>query len=124
MGIAYAVETDLDVLTELNLGYVRSVQESDVGWFAEMLAEDFLCTNSDGSLLERGGFLEHTGHPVSISGLEAHDVDVRLFGDIALIHARTTFNHADGSNGSSRYTDIWQRRDGRWVAIAAQVTRF
>lgn len=124
MGIANAVGTDLDVLTELNLGYVRSVQESDVAWFAEMLAEDFLCTNSDGSLLDRAAFLEHTGHPVSISALEAHDVDVRLFGDIALIHARTTFRHADGRDGASRYTDIWQKRDGRWVAIAAQVTRF
>ena len=124
MGIANAVDADLDVLTELNLGYVRSVQESDVAWFAEMLAEDFLCTNSDGSLLDRAAFLEHTVHPLSITGLEAHDVDVRLFGDIALIHARTTFKHADGSEGASRYTDIWQKRDGRWVAIAAQVTRF
>ncbi len=124
MGIANVVETDLDVLAELNLGYVRSVQESDVGWFAEMLAEDFLCTNSDGSLLDRAAFLEHIGHPVSISGLEAHDVNVRLFGDIAIIHARTTFTHADGGDGASRYTDIWRKRDGRWLAIAAQVTRF
>ena len=118
------VESDLDVLAELNLGYVRSVQESDVAWFDEMLAEDFLCTSSDGSLLDRAAFLEHTGHPGTISGLEAHDVDVRLFGDLAIIHARTTFRHADGSDGASRYTDIWQRRDGRWLAIAAQVTRY
>ena len=124
MGIASAVGTDLDVLTELNLGYVRSVQEADVAWFGEMLAEDFLCTNSDGRRLDRAAFLEHTGHPVSISALVAHDVNVRLFGDIAIIHARTTFTHADGGGGASRYTDIWQKREGRWVAIAAQVTRF
>ena len=124
MGIANVVDTDLDVLTELNLGYVRSVQESDVAWFAEMLAEDFLCSSSDGSLLDRAAFLDHTGHPVSISGVEAHDVNVRLFGDLAIIHARTTFRHADGSAGASRYTDIWQKRDGRWLAIAAQVTRY
>src|SRR5687768_9558628 len=124
MGIANAVETDLDVLTDLNLGYVRSVQESDVGWFAEMLAEDFLCTNSDGSLLDRAAFLEHTAHPVTISNLTAHDVQVRLFGDVALVHARTTFSWPDGRSGASRYTDVWTRRDGRWLAVAAQVTRY
>ena len=103
---------------------MRSVQESDVAWFAEMQAEDFLCTSSDGNVLDRAAFLEHTGHPVSISGPQAHDVIVRLFGDLAIIHARTTFTHADGSDGASRYTDIWQKRDGRWLAIAAQVTRY
>jgi ketosteroid isomerase-like protein len=111
-------------LTELNRGYVRSVQESDVGWFAEHLADDFLATISDGSLLDRAAFLEHTAHPVTIRDLEPHDVAIRLLGDIAIIHARTTFAGADGRPGASRYTDVWARRDGRWLAIAAQVTRY
>ena len=25
--------------------------------------------------------------------------------------------------GHGRYTDIWAKRDGRWVAVAAHVTR-
>ncbi len=97
MAIATAVDADVEVLTELNLGYVRSVQESDVAWFGAKLAEDFLCSNSDGSLLDRAAFLEHTAHPVTISGLEAHDVHVRLLGDIALIHARATFTGPDAT---------------------------
>ncbi len=128
MAVATAVEVEVDadvaVLMELNLGYVRSVQESDVAWFAAHLSDDFLCSNSDGSLLDRAAFLEHTAGPVTISGLEAHDVHVRLLGDIALIHARTTFTGPDSQPGASRYTDIWQRRDGAWRCIAAQVTRY
>lgn len=124
MQTATATESDLATLRELNLGYVRSVQASDVGWFDEYLADDFLCTSSDGSLLDRSAFLEHTAHPVTIANLAAHDVNVRLLGDIAIIHARTTFAGPDGRPGTSRYTDVWERRDGRWFAIAAQVTRY
>jgi uncharacterized protein (TIGR02246 family) len=117
-------KTDLETLRELNAEYVRSVQESDVRRFEEMLADDFLCTNSDGSLLDRAAFLEHTAHPVTIANLTAHDVDIRLLGDVAIVHARTTFTWPDGRCGASRYTDVWARRDGRWLAVAAQVTRY
>lgn len=119
-----AIESDLATLRDLNRDYVRAVQESDVRRFDEILADDFLCSNSDGRLLDRGAFLEHTAQPVTISELAAHDVDVRLFGDWAIIHARTSFLGPDGRPGASRYTDVWQRRDGRWLAVAAQVTRF
>ena len=118
------IETDLAVLRELNHDYVRSVQTSDVRRFEEMLADDFLCASSDGSLLDRDAFLEHTAHPVTIANLQEHDVNIRLLGDVAIVHARTTFTWLDGRPGASRYTDIWARRDGRWLAIAAQVTRY
>jgi hypothetical protein len=42
---------------------------------------------------------------------------------VALIHARTTYTKEDGRAGAGRYTDIWQRRDGRWLCVAAHVTR-
>ncbi len=119
-----AVRSDLETLTDLNLNYVRSVEESDVGWFDEMLAEDFLCTLSDGSLVDRTAFLEHTAHPAGITDLVAHDVNVRLLGEYAIVHARTTFTKADGQPGASRYTDVWERRDGRWVCVSAQITRY
>ena len=68
-------------------------------------------------------FLEQTARPVAISNLEAHDVTIRLMGEVAIVHARTTYTMADGSQGAGRYTDVWARRDGRWLAIAAHVTR-
>jgi ketosteroid isomerase-like protein len=60
---------------------------------------------------------------VQISSLEVHDVNVRLMGDFAIIHARTTYTGPDGRPGSGRYTDVWARRHGRWVAVSAHVTR-
>ena len=118
-----ASKTDLDALLDLNREYIRSVQHGDVRRFDEILADDFLCSNPDGSLIDRAAFLEQTAKPVTISGLEAHDVVVRLLGDVAIVHGRTTYTGPDGAAGAGRYTDVWARRDGRWLAVSAHVTR-
>jgi len=115
--------SDQTVLLQLNEDYIRSVQNSDVRRFTEILADDFLCSLPDGSLIDRARFLEQTAKPVQISNLRAHDVNVRLFGDFAIIHARTTYQGSDGGAGSGRYTDVWAKRDGRWLAVSAHVTR-
>ncbi|MGH2586501.1 MAG: nuclear transport factor 2 family protein [Dehalococcoidia bacterium] len=123
MGIESRTTTDLDRLIELNQHYITSVQTSDVRRFDEILADDFLCTNPDGSLIDRAAFLAQTARPVSLSNIEAHDVNVRLMGDFAIVHARTSYTLPDGRSGSGRYTDVWARRDGRWLAVSAHVTR-
>ena len=114
---------DREVLIELNRDYIRSVQTSDVRRFEEILADDFLCSNPDGSLVDRKDFLKQTAIPVKISGLEARDVTIRLMGDVAIIHARTTYTMPDGRAGAGRYTDVWARRNGRWLCVSAHVTR-
>ena len=117
------LESDFAILTELNRGYINSVQTSDIQRFDEILAEDFLCSTPDGLLLNKAEFLKHTAAPVHILNLEARDVQVRIMGDFAIIHARTTFTRQDGQSGSGRYTDTWARRNGRWLATSAHVTR-
>ncbi len=123
MGTETAVKSDLETLRDLNGDYIRSVQTSDVRRFDEILADDFLCSNPDGSLVDRSAFLRQTALPVKISNLEAQDVHIRLMGDFAIIHARTTYNTPDGRPGAGRYTDVWTRRQGRWLAVSAHVTR-
>jgi ketosteroid isomerase-like protein len=118
-----ASEADLAILTELNRDYINSVQTSDVRRFNEILAEDFLCSTPDGLLLDKAHFLQHTAAAVHISNLEAHDVRVRIMGDFAIIHGRTAFTQQNGQPGTGRYTDTWARRNGRWLATSAHVTR-
>lgn len=59
----------------------------------ETLAKEFYCSNPDGSLVDRPAFLAQTARPVTISGLEAHDVLIRA------------------------------RQGGRWLAVSPHVTR-
>ncbi|MHB8576055.1 MAG: nuclear transport factor 2 family protein [Dehalococcoidia bacterium] len=114
---------DLEALEQLNRDYIDSVQKSDVRRFNEILADDFLCSNPDGSLIDKQRFLEQTARPVLITNLEAQDVRIRLLGDFAIIHARTSYILPDGRSASGRCTDVWARRAGRWLAVSAHVTR-
>jgi len=115
--------SDRDRLLALNLDYVRSVQAGDVARFREILADDFRASMPDGTLLDKTAFLAQTARPVTISGLTCHDVELRILGEVAIVHARTTYTTADGRPATGRYTDVWARRQGRWLAVAAHVTR-
>ncbi len=118
-----ATAGDGEMLQRLNLEYVRSVERADVRWFDTHLAPDFMNSNPDGSIVDRAGFLGQIARGAGVSELEAHDALVRITGDLGIIHARTTYRKADGKTGTGRYTDIWSRRDGRWLCVAAHVTR-
>ncbi len=116
----------MDTTTELealNRGYVRSAETSDVRWFGEHLAEDFLASNPDGSLADRAAFLERMAKPYAGSKPEAVDVRIRVLGDVALIHSGFRYLRPDGSPGSGRYTDVWARRGGRWLCVSAHFNR-
>ena len=123
MATTTLARSDVETLEDLNRDYINSVQRSDVRRFDEILADDFLCSNPDGSLVDRAAFLKQTAVPVTISGLKAQDVVIRVMGDVAIIHARTAYTRADGTAGAGRYTDVWARRGGRWLAVSAHVTR-
>ena len=118
------MQTDLAILEDLNRKYIRAAETSDVRWYADNLAEDFLATNPDGALIDRKAFLERMAHPYKGSRLEAIDVRVRILGDVALIHAGFRDKRPDGQVGKGQYTDIYARRDGRWLCVAAHFTRF
>jgi ketosteroid isomerase-like protein len=114
---------DVETLAQLNADYIAAVQAGNVARFEEILAEDFLNSNPDGTLVDRAGFLRQIARPVTISQLAVEDVRIRVLGDFALIHARTTYRRADGTPGAGRYTDVWARRAGRWLCISAHVNR-
>jgi ketosteroid isomerase-like protein len=120
---AEIISIDVEILDKLNKAYVDSVLKSDVRWFDEHLSEDFLNSNPDGTIVDRAGFLAQIAKPVALKGLEPREVKIRLFGGFAIIHAKTVYRKPDGQTGAGRYTDIWQRRDGRWLCVAAHVTR-
>jgi hypothetical protein len=117
------MDHDLQALGALNQAYVRSAETSDVRWYEEHLAEDFMSSNPDGSFVDRAGFLARMARPYPGSNLRAEDVRIRIIGELAIIHAGFRYLKPDGAAGSGRYTDVWSRRGGRWLCVAAHFTR-
>lgn len=116
-------KTDLEILSELNHDYIESVQHSDVDRFKQLLSDDFRCSNPDGSIVNRDGFLDQTAKPMAVTDLKAKDVEIRIMGSFAIIHARTVYNDANGISHSGRYTDVWAKVNDHWRAVSAHVTR-
>ena len=116
-------EDDVQALTRLNATYIDCVVTADADRFATILAVDFVCSSPDGTLVDRDEFLRRTRSAARLQSMALEDVRIRVLGDVAIIHARTTYVLGDGRPGAGRYTDVWALRGGAWVAVAAHVTR-
>jgi ketosteroid isomerase-like protein len=114
---------DMEELTMLNRDYVASVQDCDVKRFDEILAPEFYCSNPDKTLVDRAGFLKQTAQPIAIRNLIERDVIIRIMGDFAIIHGATSYTMPDGQRATGRYTDCWAKKNEKWLAVSAHVSR-
>jgi ketosteroid isomerase-like protein len=112
-----------ETLEALNRGYLLAAEKSDVAWYAEHLADDYRATNPDGSFVDKAGFLARIGRPHTLTSFRAPEVHIQHVADLALIHASFEDTRPDGGHGRGRYTDIWQRRNGRWLCVSAHFVR-
>ena len=113
------------VLVELNQNYVKAFREADVAWYDAHLTPDYVVTSSDGSFRDRAAALANFAKPTFATQFRSFPVGrvrVRRFDDVALVHAENAYELKDHRRGVSRYTDVWHRRDGRWLCIAAHIT--
>lgn len=116
---------DVAILRALNDRYVDSFRKADVGWYEANLAASYLVTFGDGSFHDRAAALADFGIPYFENGIAAFPVDevkIRMFGDMAIIHAENDYVLKDGRKGVNRYTDVWRKVDGSWKCISAHIT--
>lgn len=114
--------SDETTLRDLNQQYVDSFMNADVDWYRTHLTDDFVCIESDGSVLDKAQFLRQTAAGPGVRSYQLDDARIRLFGDVALVHGLGSFVRLDGTTGISRYTDVYARDNGSWKAISAQIT--
>jgi ketosteroid isomerase-like protein len=116
-------DDDLNTLSRLNDDYIASDQGSDVARYEQFLAPDFTATLPDLVFRNRAQFLELIAQPRPFVGLTAYDVTIRVLGDVALVHGRVAYTTvSDRIDREALYTDTYQRRDGNWLCVAANVT--
>ena len=99
LALATAEAEAVATLHELNAEYIRAFVESDTVWYEQNLTDDFVCIRADGRRIDKPEFLRVTAEGPGV----------------------TSYTR-DGSPMSRRYTDVWRRREDRWLAVAAQIT--
>lgn len=95
--------------------------------FDRIVADDAVITYGNGSVGNKSQAIAEIKAPADSSySLTGDDIQVRVYGDTAVVTGRVTekgrFN-GQNLNSQSRYTDVWVRRNGRWQVVAAQNTR-
>jgi len=101
----------------------------DVDALRGMLSPDYTHTDVRGRFLRRDEWLEYAGgRSGAATQITFADVTTRLMGNVAIVTGRNDMvggNIVVGDERSSlslRFTQMWIRRDGRWLREAFQAT--
>ncbi|HET7223768.1 MAG TPA: nuclear transport factor 2 family protein [Rhodanobacteraceae bacterium] len=121
--VAAATRTREQRLLRLNEQYVHASLSGDVEWCRAHLADDFVCIDSDGSVQFRTGFLRAAALGSDLSEYKLDYVDVRFYGEVALVRASGSWVSKTRLAGISRYTDVYVYDGAAWKVVSAQITR-
>jgi ketosteroid isomerase-like protein len=110
-------------LRQLNEQYIEAVVNADVNWYERYLADDFVCIDAEGIVLDKEAFLVRTAGGPYVANYRLEDVGVRIYGETALVQATGLFTRNGGQAGMCRYIDVYVRAGDDWKVISAQITR-
>jgi Domain of unknown function (DUF4440) len=101
----------------------RAIAEGNVSVLEDLLAAEFVGTTPDGTVLTKQEVIVSLfSAAYDIDSFENTDIDVRLYGDAAVVVARGVVRGrymGQDASGQFRYTRVWAQRGGRWYAVAA-----
>jgi ketosteroid isomerase-like protein len=121
----FAQSKDAETLKKLNADWIASYVTKDTATMSRIFADD-LVLNSSGKIFHKKDILRNLLSPsVQCLSSKVDTVSIRLFGTIGIINAEiTVIVKADGQTSTVRtdYMDVYEKRHGRWYAVAAHVT--
>jgi ketosteroid isomerase-like protein len=105
--------------------WFTALGQDDPSFFERTLADDWHYTDVRGTNRGKQEYLEYIAplrSDVPVNRIV--DMTVREFGDLVLVHGDYQVGEAfappEGS--TTRFTAVWQRRDGGWQALAHHAT--
>ncbi len=89
-------------------------------------AEDCQFTDDDGKISDRAHYIEDASKNVKVASYTLSGLVARAYGETGVVTGRWkgTIETSDGNTELTvRFTDTFVRREGRWRAVASQMTR-
>ena len=126
-GYCVAQNKDADAIKKLNAEWIASYVTMDTATLSRIYADDIILTNPSGKTVRKKELLNNVVKPGHDEYVSTHvdTASVRLFGNIGIINAEVTGVVKAGDKTATLrvgYMDVYQKRKGRWYAIAAHVT--
>jgi uncharacterized protein (TIGR02246 family) len=122
---AFSQNKDIEELTKLNQDWLNSYPKKDSATLAEIFAEDFVLISPKGTKMTKYDIISNLDKQETVL-IKIDSVDVKLLTtEVGLLTAYTTFVlKVDDKEvtGKNCYQDVYVKRKGKWLAVAAHVT--
>ncbi len=121
------VQSDQQVLIDLERGWNEAFYRKDVAFIEELLAEEFIATYDDGSRGDKAKELALTTEfdQQVVSAIQ-DEFTVRVYRDTAVVWFTLRLvgiRQGERAEVNFRYTDVWVLREGQWKCVSTQSTR-
>lgn len=127
---AAAIDTPADGPREveaLERELVSAIGSGDLATYDRIVADDYVAFEASGKTTPKKDIMEsYRSGARHYTNLEIFDVEGRVFGDTAVVTARTKGLRKEGDRdvpNRVRYIRVFARRDGRWRAVAQMASR-
>jgi hypothetical protein len=99
---------------------------ADPVWFEENLADDYVLITPAGTMRTKKDVIRELGVPgLRMAPFEPTDVQIRIYGDAAIVTGRMLQRSIVGGllySYDLRYTDVYVRRKARWQLVSAHTS--
>lgn len=101
-------------LLEIYRDYAEAQTNHDIEFFKNVEAEDYVLFSGGGKTMSRRATIEWLENSPSDVVYTLNDVNIKVYGDAAVVTGRVTATHSSNSSASWRWIDVCVKRDGRW----------
>jgi ketosteroid isomerase-like protein len=115
-------------LLKIENEFAEAIVRNDLEGIGRLVADDWIIIEPDGGIVDRARFFEVIkSGALTHEMMESEDLRVRVYGDSAVVTAITRtkgkFMRQEFST-QERATDVFVKRDGRWLCVLTHLTRF
>ncbi len=113
----------MDEIIELENRRIEAMIKGDAQALEEILADDLIYTHTTARLDTKTSFrADISSGSSNYRSVERKDVEVRQFGDTAIVTGHAKF-HVGDNRFEARFIDVYAKRNDAWQMVAWQSTR-
>jgi ketosteroid isomerase-like protein len=122
------LQTDSSRLSALNSQFIKNFLDQDASAHSEIIHPDFICIESNGTIVSRETYLKNWATDLDNSGYTSftyQDERIRVFGKMALVIAKTVYTREENGRvkeGYTIYTDTYIKDNDDWRCVQVQIT--